>query len=221
MKKLKTLIGLVLVSQLALAHNFWLKAEGQRATLFYGHGSEEMLYSKDTVKRVSGLDSAGKPARVKWEMEGKHAVLVGGGEVAQMGAEVDEGYWTKTTEGWKNKSRREAKEVLAAEWSLSYSKVLLKPAACLNRKLGYKLEIVPLALEPKKLKVQVLLDGKPLPKASLSDGHEKAAETDGAGEATVAYEQATVYSVLEKQPLANSPDADTYKMRAVLSLPSR
>lgn len=218
---MKRLLCLLLLTPWALAHNFWLKLEGQRAILYYGHGGEEILYSRDVVKKVSGLTSAGKPAKVGWQLLDKHAVLQGQGDVAQMGAEVDEGYWTKSTEGWKNKSRREVPNALAAEWSLSYSKVLLKPEACCHRPLGHKLEILPLALEPKRLRLRVLLDGKPLSKVVLSDGHEKSAETDAAGEATVPYSEAVVYSVQAKEPLTNSPDADTYKMRSVLSLPAR
>lgn len=217
----KRIFCLLLLTQWALAHNFWLKLEGQRAILYYGHGSDEMQYAKEVVKRVSGLTSGGKPAKVTWKLEGKHAVLLGQGDVAQMGVEVDEGFWTKSTEGWKNKSKREVANALAAEWSLSYSKVLLKPSACLNRRLDHKLEIVPLALEAKSLRLRVVLDGQPLSKVALSDGHEKSAETDSAGEATVAYQTAVVYSVQTKQPLVNSPDADTYKLRAVLSLPAR
>lgn len=216
---MKRLLCLLLMTQLGLAHNFWLKPQGNRAVLFYGHGIEEIQYSKDIVKKVSGMNSDGKPAKVSWEMDDKHAVLVGTPEVAQMGAEIDEGYWSKTPQGWKNQSRRQAPEALASEWSLSYSKVLLKPGACLNRPFGHKLEIVPVSLEGKTIHLRVLLDGKPLPKAPLSDGHKKAAETDSHGEATVAYEGPTVYSVQDKEPLANSPEAETYKLRAVLSLP--
>mgnify|MGYP003603905876 CR=1 FL=1 len=218
---MKRLFFLLLLTPLALAHNFWLKLDGQRATLYYGHGSDEMQYAREVVKKVSGLTSTGKPAKVSWQIEERHAVLQGQGDVAQMGAEIDEGYWTKSTEGWKNKSKREVPNALAAEWSLSYSKVLLKPSACLNRSLGHKLEILPLTLEARRLHLRVTLDGKPLSKVSLSDGHEKSAETDDAGEATVPYSQAVVYSVQTRQSLPNSPDADTYKLRAVLSLPAR
>lgn len=216
---MKRILCLLLLTQWALAHNFWLKPEGKKAVLFYGHGSEEMQYSKDVVKKVAALGSDGKSARVRWEMDGKHAVLLGEGEVAQLGAEIDEGYWCKTPDGWRNRSKRDTPDALASEWSLSYSKVLLKPQACLNRSFGHKLEIVPLALEGKKLRLKVVLDGKGLPKASVSDGHTKTGETDESGELSVPYEGAVVYSVLGRDRLVNNSNADKYKLRAVLSLP--
>ena len=111
---MKRLFFLLLLTPLALAHNFWLKLDGQRATLYYGHGSDEMQYAREVVKKVSGLTSTGKPAKVSWQIEERHAVLQGQGDVAQMGAEIDEGYWTKSTEGWKNKSKREVPNALSA-----------------------------------------------------------------------------------------------------------
>lgn len=80
-----------------------------------------------TCASVAALGADGKPVKVRWEMDGKHAVLLPESAAVQLGAEIDEGYWCKTTEGWKNKSRREIPDALASEWSLSYSKVLLKP----------------------------------------------------------------------------------------------
>lgn len=63
------------------------------------------------------------------------------------------------------------------------------------------------------------LNGKPLAKAQLSDGHEKSGETDAGGEVLVPYAGAVVYSTLTRESLENNPNAEKSKLRAVLSLP--
>ena len=207
------------LGNMALAHDFWLKPQGQKAVLWYGHGSEDDDYDRGNLKKVAGLDAKGNGVKVSQSSDGKHLVLTPEPEAVQLAVEMDTGFWVKTVQGWKNESKRTADGVLLSEWSLYYSKVLLKPEACLNKPFGQRLELVPLALSGKNLKLRLLLNGKPLPEVKLYDEHKKVADTDPAGEATVAYEEAMTLSAAYREPLTNHPDADRLHLHAVLSLP--
>lgn len=207
------------LGRMALAHDFWLKPQGQKAILWYGHASEDSEYDRSNLKKAQAFNAKGDSLKVMQGSDGKHVVLSSDGEAAQMAVEMDTGFWVKTVQGWKNESKRSASGVLLSEWSLYYSKVLLKPEACLNKPFGQQLELVPVALNGKSLKVRLLFHGKGLADVKLYDEHHKVADTDQAGEATVEYGQAMVLSASCRQPLANHPDADRLNLHAVLSLP--
>lgn len=207
------------LAQTVLAHDFWLKPQGQKAVLHYGHGSEDSDYDRANLKKSSGLNAKGEGVAVSQASDGKHVVLSGPAELTQLAVELDTGFWVKTVQGWKNESKRTASGVLLSEWSLYYSKVLLKPEACLNKAFGQQLEIVPVSLNGKNLKVRLLMQGKPLSGVKLYDEHQKVADTDEAGEATVTYAEAMVLSASYRQPISHNPDADRLNLHAVLSLP--
>lgn len=215
----RQLIVVLVLGQMALAHDFWLKPQGQKAALWYGHASEDSDYDRGNLKKALALNAKGDSLKVVQSSDGKHVVLSSEGEAAQLAAEMDTGYWVKTVQGWKNESKRTASGVLLSEWSLYYSKVLLKPEACLNKPFGQQLELVPIALNGKNLRVRLLLNGKGLADVKLYDEHKKVADTDQAGEATVDYSEALVLSASYRHPLAKNPDADRINLHAVLSLP--
>lgn len=215
----RQLILALALGRLALAHDFWLKPQGQKAALWYGHASEDSEYDRDNLKKALALNARGDSIKVVQGSDGKHVVLSSEGEAAQLAVEMDTGFWVKTVQGWKNESKRTASGVLLSEWSLYYSKVLLKPEACLNKPFGQQLELVPVAFSGKSLKVRLLLHGKPLADVKLYDEHQKVADTDQAGEATVDSSAGLVLSASYRQPLANNPDADRLNLHAVLSLP--
>ena len=214
-------ILILALTPLAWSHDFWLKPQGHKAVLWYGHAHEDSDYDKNNLKKVSGLNAKGEPAKVIQGSDGKHVVLSGEDNLVQVAVEIDSGFWVKTVAGWKNESKRTASHVLLSEWSLYYSKLLLKPQASLNRAFGQQLELVPVALTADSLKVRLLLHGKPLGEVKLYDEHQKVADTDAAGEATVPYTQAMVLSAAYREPLKDNPDADRLNLHAVVSLPHR
>lgn len=209
----------LVVGQMALAHDFWLKPQGQKASLWYGHAHEDSDYDKRNLKKVAALNAKGESVKVAQGSDGKHVVLSGDAEAVQLAVEMDTGFWVKTTEGWKNESKRTASGVLLSEWSVYYSKVLFKPLSCLNKSFGQQLELVPVGLSGNHLKVRLLLRGKPLSDVKLYDEHRKVAETDSAGEATVSYAGEMVLSATYREPLSGHPDADRLSLHAVVSLP--
>ena len=204
---------------LAQAHDFWLKPEGSRAVLYYGHGNEDSPYKATCVKKSSGLSASGQAVAVRLTTEGNHCAFSWESGAVEIAAEIDTGYWIKTMQGWKNQSKRNAGSYLLSEWSLYYTKLLLKPGASLNRALGHQLEIVPLQISDKSLKVRVLLHGKPLAETKIYAGHDKVGDTDAAGEATVPKNGLLVLTVSNREPLPDNQDADRLKLNAVLTVP--
>lgn len=201
------------------AHDFWLKLSQREAVLHYGHGSEDEGYSPDKVKKALGVDAAGKETPVKLVPEGQRVRLVPAASTTQMGAEVDQGYWVKTTQGWKNQSKSETPNALLSEWSRSYTKVLLSPKDCLRKPLGQALELVALEWSPAALRLQVLYEGKPLSGVKIYANHKKVAESDSKGEAQIAAGTGLVLSAGYRTPLQGNPHADRLNLRAVLTLP--
>ncbi|MBN9419700.1 hypothetical protein ABS71_16945 [bacterium SCN 62-11] len=216
---LRKIFLVLALGQMALAHDFWLKPQGQKAALWYGHASEDSEYDRANLKKASAFSAKGDPVKVAQTSDGKHVVLVPEAEAAQMAVEMDTGFWSKTVQGWKNESKRAVSGALLSEWSIYYSKVLLKPEACLNKSFGQTMELIPVALHGKNLKVRLVLRGKGLADVKLYDEHQKVADTDAAGEATVTYSEAMVLSAGYREPLQNNPDADRLNLHAVLSLP--
>lgn len=210
---------LLLLTLSATAHDFWLKpgASQAQAVLIYGHEGDEDPYTPGQVKKASGLDAQGAPTRVSSKVENGRCVLSGSPDTVQLGAEVDTGFWTKTVQGWSNKGKREVGNALLSEWSLYSSKALLKPAACLNRSFGHRLEFIPQAVDATSARLLLTLNGKPLPQQPVYSQHEKLGSTDEAGVITVKREALTVVSANKREPLANNPDADRLNLHAVLS----
>ena len=216
---LRKIFLVLALGQMALAHDFWLKPQGQKAALWYGHASEDSEYDRANLKKATAFNAKGETVKVSQGSDGKHIVLAPDSEAAQLAVEMDTGFWCKTVQGWKNESKRAVSGALLSEWSLYYSKVLFKPEACLNKSFGQTLELVPVALNGKNLKVRLVLRGKGLADVKLYDEHRKLADTDESGEATVTYAEAMVLSAGYREPLSNNPDADRLNLHAVLSLP--
>lgn len=219
-KTLKTLLLGSLLLGVAQAHDFWLKpSSANQAVLHYGHGSEDEGYSSKKIKKASGLNAQGQVTAVKLLPDGERTRLVGSDGSVQLGVELDDGFWVKTTRGWKNQSKREVSNALISQWSLSYTKVLLKPEACLNQAMGHQLEIIALQWSPKSTRIRVLHQGKGLARVKIYANHKKVADSDSQGEATIAGGNNLVLSVSHRHPLRDNPDADRLNLHAVLTLP--
>ena len=63
------------------------------------------------------------------------------------------------------------------------------------------------------------MNGKALTDTKIFSGHDKVADTDAAGEATIAKDGLLVLTVSTRQPLKDHPDADRLKLSAVLTIP--
>jgi uncharacterized GH25 family protein len=217
--KMKKALLIFALSACAWGHDFWLKpASPNRVVLEYGHEGSSDKYSPSVVKKATALNARGAPVKVAVAQDGERCVLSGDPEAVQVAAEVDTGYWTKTVHGWANKSKRESGSYLLSEWSLYYSKALLKPAASLNQPFGHRLEFVSTSVDEKAVRVRLLLNGQPLGGKAVYSQHEKLGETDSKGELSVGRNGLTVMSASHKEPIQNNPDADRLHLHAVLTL---
>lgn len=206
------------LSACAWGHDFWLKPTPNRVVLEYGHEGGDEKYSPGVLKKATGLNATGAPVNVTVTEENGRCVLQGGADAAQLGAEVDTGFWTKTIRGWTNKSRREFSSYLLSEWSVYYCKVVLQPSASVGQKIGHRLEFVPTAVDEKTARVRLLFDGQPLANKPVYSQHDKLGETDQQGELSVERSTQTVLSASHKEPLLNHSDADRLQLHAVLTL---
>jgi uncharacterized GH25 family protein len=160
----------------AQAHGIWFAQRGGQLALVYGDGAEDL----DVVKRlpkvtsVGGLDAAGKPVAVKLETEGRMAFVDLAHKPAVLTATMNNGLWSRDAAGqWHGKGKDEVPGATVSGRYLKYATHLVAPpAAGLPPAPGLALQIVPVGAKfprhkNEPLTVQVLFEGKPLPRAKV------------------------------------------------------
>jgi nickel transport protein len=219
MKKcLLFILALTLLSALALyAHDTWVAKEGGVFVVMNGHHGKSDPYKPEYVKGAKAYDVSGKEIAVEVKPEQARVLLVPAQEPALLAIIYAPGAWVKTPTGWKNKSKREVKDVIeSGEWVKSV-KQINQWGDRFSKPLGGKMEIVPLK-NPLTLKVgdklafQAVYDGKPLAGATVKAAGVKKGEmkTDANGLAEVAIKKngLNLVVVTRKTATPNNPDAD-------------
>lgn len=161
---------------LAQAHGIWFAQRAGSLALVYGDGGEDL----DVVKRlpkltaVSGLDASGKPVAAPLVTEGRMAFVDLAQKPALLTAAMNNGLWSRDAAGkWHGKGQDEVPNAEVSGRYLKYTTHLVAlPAGALAPAPGLALQIVPVgATFPKHkdepLTVQVLFEGKPLPRARV------------------------------------------------------
>jgi nickel transport protein len=209
------------------AHDTWVAQEGDGLVVLRGHdGKGGDLYKPENVKEAKAFDAGGKEQPITIKAAENKALLPTDKAPALVGIVYYSGNWVKTPEGWKNVSKREAKEVLESSRGTTYSKNLFQWHDAFAKSLGAKMEIIPLK-NPLALKVgdtlpvQVLYGGKPLTNVGLKgEGHGQAEmTTDAQGQAAITLRRDGLYIISAnlKTPLPNDPDADALSETANLT----
>lgn len=67
-KGLLTLLTLALVSSPAWAHEFWLKPDGEKIVLLYGHPEENETYTPKVLRAITAQSSNGAEQEVSREL---------------------------------------------------------------------------------------------------------------------------------------------------------
>ncbi|MDZ7855872.1 DUF4198 domain-containing protein [Sphaerotilus sp.] len=180
---------------LAQAHGIWFAQRADRLAMVYGDGAEDL----DVVKRlpkissVGGTDAAGKPVSVKLETEGRMAFVDLTHKPTVLTATLNNGLWSRDAAGkWHGKGKDEVPGATISGRYLKYATHLVAlPAGGVAPAPGLALQIVPVGTKfPRNknepLSVQVLFDGKPLPRAKVwqdvvtdPDGEPLVADADG------------------------------------------
>jgi len=187
---------MLIVSFNAFAHDVWVEKKDGKFFVVYGHGERQDPYDPSRIKEVIAYDNNGNPIPVEIIRHKDSALLSTQERVSAFTVFFDNGYWVKTTEGWKNISKRDAKAkglqlVEPSRHSLKYAKSLMQWVEIYTKPVGMKLEIVPLKnpftlRTGGKLPIVVFYKGKPLEGVSIESGYlgKEVAKTDKQGVAS-------------------------------------
>lgn len=222
---------MLIISVNAFAHDVWIEKKGNEFIVLYGHGDKHDPYDPAKIKEAMAYDSKGNSIPVEVIRQKDRASLSPKGKAFAVTLFFDNGYWLKTTDGWKNISKKDAKGlqlVEPARHSLKYSKALMQWAERYTRPLGMRLEIVP-ANNPFLLKkgehivFTVFYEGKPLEEASIETGeHKELAKTDKKGMASIPVESGiNVIVAKHRVPIKDNPDADIISISSTLTFEVR
>lgn len=167
--------SLLAASVPAAAHEMWLGVQSGRIELRYGHPGDLSLPDKGRLYELNAL-AAGRTTALRDQAavnEGRLSVPLPK-ETSVVGARLDNGFWVKTAQGYRNTHRLNIPENLGSVRSEKFAKLLLSGDGA-TRPLGHRFELVPLA-DPFRLKpgeplpVRVEYDGKPQPGAKVEMG---------------------------------------------------
>jgi nickel transport protein len=218
------------VSGQAFAHDFWIEKKAGEFFVVSGHGDKWDPYDPARVKEVKAFDNNGKVMTVEVVKQKDIVSIVPKGDVSAITVFFDNYYWVKTTEGWKNITKREALkqslQIVESGQSFKFSKYIEKWSDNFTKPLGMKFEVIPLK-NPLILKhgdtlpVKVLLDGNPVVNASISvkGSHDETMKTDKNGLANVLIDKSgfNLISATTQVPFVNNPDADQLYLRATIA----
>ncbi|MFZ5450616.1 MAG: DUF4198 domain-containing protein [Thermodesulfobacteriota bacterium] len=204
-------------ASLASAHDTWVAKDGGAYVVMWGHGGKSDPYKPEFIKAAKGVDASGKEMKVMVKKQGDRAALAFPQEPALVIVVFNSGAWVKTPEGYKNISKREAKNVLESMKGETYSKNLWQWHNSFSEPLGGKIELVPLK-NPLALKVgdklpfRVLYDGKPLAGVSVqAEGVKKdtlKTDSNGRGEIVINKKGLNIVGATRKSDTPKDPDAD-------------
>lgn len=216
----------------AFAHDTWVEKKDGQFVVVYGHADVGKIETYDTSKikevRVYGVD--GNIVQVVLEKEGYPAIIKPKSGAAIITLYFDNGFWSKTPDGWKNKPKKEQPDGVESSHSVKYSKALLKWHDRFSKPLGMNFEIVPLEnpfvlKQGGKLPVKVFYDGKPLEGAVIKAGGYQGEEikTGSDGTASVAIDKTgfIMIAASHKIPLKDNPDADVLSLSANITFEAK
>lgn len=183
------LLGCSLAVTPIAAHELWLEPADDGFVLLHGHrtsaheGAAVIDYDPAIVKAVDCFDVTGK-RRVAHASD-QHPVRIAG-ECAALHVLTSSGYWSRTTEGLRNRPPGELSGVLRSWESIEGVKHLGAWSGALAKPLTNALEITPLndpfAVTPGgKLRLLVTLDGAPRPGAPVAYDGDTRGVTDASG----------------------------------------
>lgn len=228
MKKILFSIAVLFLLRVPLvhAHDAWLERSGEKFVVVYGHLENREEYQVSKVKEVKAFDMVGKGKSLVVKEEDGKAFLSPPKDTMMITMVFDNGFWVKRSDGWKNISKREAKDYLESSHSIKFSKHLIGWSPAFMKPVGLRMEIVPLK-DPFALKtgdalpIKVLFEGKPLTGAVISTNgmHNVEMKTNHKGVVEVPITQAgfQLISASYKIPMKDNLDADVLSLSANLT----
>ena len=220
---------LLFVSGQACGHDFWIEKKDNKLFIVSGHDDKWDVYDPNRVKEVNAFDKKGNTVKADIIRQKDIAYVALTKNLAMISVFFDNHFWAKTTDGWKNITKREAiqqsLQILESGQSFKFAKYINDWSDSFTKPLGTKMEIIPLKnplslKKGDKLTVKVLLDGKPLENASIymHGSHEEIAKTNKEGIATLELKNGhNLISSTTRVPYQNNPDADQLYLRASIA----
>lgn len=178
--------GVLLAATAASAHDIWITIDGparaRRAVINYGHPHDRPPTVADKIIDIFAITGSGEQSLLKGlttRQDGQWFVVetrpfADDGHTL-LAVRYDNGYWTRTADGYRNATNREIPDASETLWSMKFGKALTGRDAPWNKVLGHELEIVPLsdplAVKPgQTLRLRVLFRGKRLAQAKIERG---------------------------------------------------
>jgi nickel transport protein len=194
MQRLIAAFAALAVTGSAVAHTAWLEpaaggTKGEYRVMFGGHAGKLEPYTPEKVKAVEAWDARGAQLATRREVTPEGVVVRVDGAPALVAMHFDNGFHTRPATGPSvPKPMNEVPGAVSGTHAVKYHKTIDEWAAPVRRPLGQPFEVVPLdeaaprAGQP--MRVQVLLEGKPVAGVRLGQGEEPpegAAVTDAQG----------------------------------------
>jgi nickel transport protein len=204
----------------ALAHDVWIEsAGGGNLAVVYGHPGKTEAYDPAKVEKAWAWGAAGEavPMSVKKEKDG--VVVVPEKGAALVTVQFNNGYWTKTTEGFKNAPKGGIENYMESFHSLRYAKMILGWSDQLKKPQDVEIDLTPL-VNPLELKVgdalplMVYYKGKPVEGAKIygaeEDGNKVYTDKDGKARVTISKPGRQKIGASYRVYVDNDPDTDSY-----------
>jgi uncharacterized GH25 family protein len=219
MPKLHLMLIAALFTMEVQAHGLWTEQRRGNIEVVYGHGAEDDAFKAAKISDAWAFDAQGKPIAVNIERLNDHARLHPATAPASLAVALDNGAWSQTPDNkWINQGRSQVPSAVHALHTWKYSLAIYQAGATLPDLGMLKLVIKPLQ-DPlrvgpgKPLRVQVLLDGKPVSGLKLIGDYRSApstvsATTDKDGEALVIVRNEGLNIIAAETSVPVSDDAD-------------
>ncbi|MEK1941146.1 MAG: DUF4198 domain-containing protein [Pseudomonas sp.] len=219
MPKFHLLLIAALFTMEVQAHGLWTEQRRGNIEVVYGHGAEDDAFKADKVSGAWAFDAQGKAIEVKISRLDDHARLQPASSPASLAVALDNGAWSQTPDNkWINQGRSKVPTAVHALHTWKYSLAIYGEDAKLPDLSALKLLIKPLQ-DPlkvgpgKPLKVQVLLDGKPVSGINLIGDYRSqpsivSATTDSNGQAEVIVRNEGLNIIAAETSVPVSGDAD-------------
>jgi nickel transport protein len=167
------ILGLILCPLKIAAHDMWLEKSKDGYSVTLGHKGQADTYDPARVQEAIGYTESGWPVKLRIERGQNGCNVFTDESFCTLTAVLDNEYWLKTTDGWKNQRDKKGLEIVEQGHSFKYTKHIEMWSGFLNKPLGQRFEIVPLkdptTLKPgDKLPVKVFFEGKLCRNAKVS-----------------------------------------------------
>lgn len=156
------------------AHDMWLEKTDGGYLVAMGHKGEHDPYEPERVRQVIGYTKNAWPVELPVEQSKDGCKVFADEPFCALTAVLDNKYWFRSTEGWKNQRETKGFKILEEGRSFKYTKHISQWCDFLSKPLGQRIEIVPLKdptsmQEGDHLPVKVIFEGKPLSIVNISE----------------------------------------------------